>query len=41
VFHMNIAKVDRDVAYAASVSKVVASVCLKCFIYFKRILQAF
>jgi hypothetical protein len=34
VFHMDVAKVDQDVAYVASVSEA----CCKCF---KRMLQAF
>jgi hypothetical protein len=41
LFYIDIAKVDRDVTHVASVSKDVARVCLKYFVYFRRILQMF
>jgi hypothetical protein len=48
LFHMDVAKVDRDVAFVANCfrgmlqlfQRHVASVCLKCFICFRRMLQA-
>jgi hypothetical protein len=49
VFRMDVAKVDQDVAYFASVSETcckcfqrhVASVCLKYFIFFRLMLHVF
>jgi cystathionine beta-lyase/cystathionine gamma-synthase len=38
VFHIDVTKVDRDVAHVAMVF---SSVCPKCFICFKRMLQLF
>jgi predicted DsbA family dithiol-disulfide isomerase len=38
VFYIDVAKVDRDVAHVAMVF---SSVCPKCFICFRRMLQAF
>jgi hypothetical protein len=36
VFHVDVAKVDRDVAYVALVLTYVASYCFQCFGYFSR-----
>jgi hypothetical protein len=38
VFHIDVTKVDRDVVHVATVF---LSVCSKCFICFKRMLQLF
>jgi hypothetical protein len=41
VFYMDVAKVDSDVAFVAMAIHGVASVCSKCFICFRRMLQVF
>ena len=38
MLYIDVAKVDQDVAHVAMVF---SSVCLKCFIYFKRMLHVF
>jgi hypothetical protein len=41
VFHMDVAKVDRDVAHGTRLYTYVARVCSKCFICFRCMLKVF